>query len=339
VQQRDNAVREANAPLQSSAPSAGASSSAFATVLGPVVDLNFPDPSIIHIDGVSYAFATNNRAVGGPMIHVQMATSTDNETWTYLNGQDALPRVGAWATGARTWAPDVVQLDDGSFVMYYADEVTSNPAHHCVGVATSKTVMGPYAPVDTPFACPLDQGGAIDADGFQDQDGKRYVTYKVDGNSIGHGGECMNMVAPIVPTPIMLQEVGPDGITPIGAPLTILDRDALDGPLIEAPSLHRSKEGIYFLFFSSNCFSGPLYDTAYATATSISGPYTKAATPLFVTGDGPDMVGPGGADIVKDGSRIVLHGHLTDATGSVNYTPRGMYTAELTFSGHSVSAQ
>src|ERR1700722_6658513 len=86
--------------------------------------------------------------------------------------------------------------DDGSFVMYYADEIVGDPAHHCVGVATSQTILGPYKPQDTSFACPIDQGGAIDADGFQDVDGKRYVVYKVDGNSIGHGGECVNSVAP-----------------------------------------------------------------------------------------------------------------------------------------------
>lgn len=223
--------------------------------------------------------------------------------------------------------------------MYYADELVGNPAHHCIGVATSKNILGPYTPQDTPWACPIDQGGAIDADSFQDVDGKRYVVYKVDGNSIGHGGECMNSVAPIIPTPILLQAVAADGITPIDGPVEVLDRDAFDGPLIEAPSLHCSSEGIYFLFFSSSCFSGPLYDTSYATAKSIYGPYTKSERPLFITGDGPNMRGPGGSDIVKDGSRVVLHGHLDDATGYVGYTPRGMYTARLTFSGTTVTAQ
>ena len=84
--------------------------SSYKTVLGPVVDRNFPDPAIIHLNGTSYAFATNNRGAGGKMIHVQMATSTDNETWTYLHGQDALPTVGAWATGRGVWGPDVVQV-------------------------------------------------------------------------------------------------------------------------------------------------------------------------------------------------------------------------------------
>lgn len=82
----------------------------FASVLGPLVETNFPDPAIIYIDGVSYAFATNNRGVGADMIHVQVATSTDNHTWTLLDHQDALPHVGAWGTGARVWAPDVVQV-------------------------------------------------------------------------------------------------------------------------------------------------------------------------------------------------------------------------------------
>lgn len=39
--------------------------------------------------------------------------------------------------------------------------------------------------------CPLSQGGAIDASGYDDN-GQRYVVYKVDGNSIGHGGACGN---------------------------------------------------------------------------------------------------------------------------------------------------
>jgi len=222
--------------------------------------------------------------------------------------------------------------------MYFADQVISRPDRHCVGVATSKTVTGPYAPASTPFTCHLAQGGAIDPDGFQDVDGTRYVTYKVDGNSKGHGGDCLNTVPPIAPTPLMLQQVASDGMTLIGEPIEILDRDALDGPLIEAPSLHRTSQGIYFLFFSSNCFTGPLYDSNYATASNITGPYTRSQVPLFITGDGPDLRGPGGLDIVKDGTRVVFHSHMNNSFGYVGYTPRAMYTANLTFSGHTVSA-
>jgi beta-xylosidase len=104
------------------------------------------------------------------------------------------------------------------------------------------------------------QGGAIDPSGFQDADGTRYVVYKIDGNNIGHGGSCNNGVAPIVPTPIMLQQVESDGITLVGGAQEILTNGEYDGPLVEAPSLSRisdpSSAGgqLYILFFSSNCF-------------------------------------------------------------------------------------
>lgn len=107
VQFFDHAVRHVASP---SLAARDDPISSFATVRGPVVDLNFPDPTIIYHNGTSYAFATNNRGVGGKMINVQMATSTDNKTWTYLQGRDALPDVGTWATGGRVWAPDVVQV-------------------------------------------------------------------------------------------------------------------------------------------------------------------------------------------------------------------------------------
>lgn len=244
--------------------------------------------------------------------------------------------------------------------MYYTDAVTWAPEHHCLGAATSQNITGPYIPSDSPWACPdiWSQGGAIDPDGFQDPStGQRYVTYKVDGNSIGHGGLCMNSVEPIVPTPIMLQEVDKDGVTMIGDPIQILDRDDSDGPLIEAPSLHLSDDGIYFLFFSSSCFTTPRYDTSYATATNIQGPYTKSGRPLLVTGDGPDLVGPGGLDIIHGGTMVVFHGHMT-INNSPEYAKavsnrnqnlnkpnkdipipfvRGMYGGVATFNGTDVS--
>ena len=82
----------------------------FASVLGPHISTNFPDPAIIYVDGVSYAFATNNRQPAPNHINIQVATSTDNQTWTLLEGHDALPNLGAWEIGAGVWAPDVVQV-------------------------------------------------------------------------------------------------------------------------------------------------------------------------------------------------------------------------------------
>lgn len=90
------------------------------------------------------------------------------------------------------WAPDVQQLDDGTFILYYSASTKEDPSKHCVGAATASTARGPYTPVGSePLFCPLSEGGAIDAAGYNDN-GQRYVVYKVDGNSLGHGGACGN---------------------------------------------------------------------------------------------------------------------------------------------------
>lgn len=179
---------------------------------------------------------------------------------------------------------------------------------------------------------PNSQGGAIDPAGFIDTDGTIYVVYKIDGNSIGHGGNCNNGNAPLVPTPIMMQPMEADGVTPRGSPTQILDRGDADGPLVEAPSLVRSREGVYVLFFSSNCFDGPYYDTSYATASSVMGPYTKSARPLLVPGSGNNLYSPGGTDVLADGSKIVFH-----ADQGTTANTRQMYVGEISISGTTVT--
>lgn len=56
--------------------------------------------------------------------------------------------------------------DDGSFVMYFALTTAADSSHHCVGAATSATILGPYQPISTPLFCDLSVGGAIDPAGF-----------------------------------------------------------------------------------------------------------------------------------------------------------------------------
>lgn len=185
---------------------------------------------------------------------------------------------------------------------------------HCVGAATSSSIQGPYTPLDSTFACNLAAGGAIDPDGFKDPvSGNRYVVYKVDGNAIGHGGACSNSDAPIVPTPILLQQVSTtDGVTPIGNALQLITNDAIDGPAVEAPTLlYNSKYKFYFLLYSSGCYTETSYAVRVASATSVTGPWTKASNPFLVTGQtAADVYIPGGADATVDGTKIVFHGDV-----------------------------
>ncbi len=85
------------------------------------------------------------------------------------------------------------------------------------------------------------------------------------------------------------------------------------------------------LFYSANFFGNGSYLSSYATATSLRGPYTKAAAPLMTTDAFAGTVrGPGGQDIVTgpDGKdRIIFHG-WDPAFGY-----RAMYSQRLDWQG------
>jgi hypothetical protein len=221
----------------------------WATVNGPVISSNFPDPAILVTSGGTYAFATMSGS-----INIQVATSPDGGvSWALQSGVDALPNVGSWATANSTWAPDVIDRGAGTFVMcrsFPSFKLGAIETHasadyaawslsqrtHCVAAATSTSPVGPYTPEAQPIACQTAGGGAIDPAGYQDTNGTRYIVYKVDGSSLGGGGPCGNANGEYS-TPIMLQEMEADGVTPTGDPVQILDRGQSDGPLIEAPAL------------------------------------------------------------------------------------------------------
>lgn len=131
----------------------------------------------------------------------------------------------------------------------------------------------------------------------------------------------------------MIQRMSANGLNAVGSPTQILDRGTADGPLVEAPSLVRSAGGVYVLFFSSNCYAGALYDISYATASSVAGPYTKSSAPLLTTGSPyGQLYSPGGADVARDGTKLVFHADLGTSANT-----RQMYTAAITISGTKVT--
>jgi beta-xylosidase len=181
----------------------------------------------------------------------------------------------------------------------------------------------------------MDAGGAIDAEAMKDIDGDIYMVWKIDGNNVGNGGDCGNTIPPLASTPIMLQRMASDGITPVGEAVQILDRTDEDGPLVEAPMLIRSSEGIYFLFYSSGCTRLPTYNVRYATAKNISGPYVRAAEPLLQTGS-YGLEAPGSVGITQDATgawRMAFHARIDASMGKV----RAMFTTGLSLQGETVS--
>ena len=74
---------------------------------------------------------------------------------------------------------------------------------------------------------------------------------------------------------------------------------------VEGPSLAR-RDGILFLLYSANNYRNSEYRIGVATCTTAAGPCQPSPEPFLASGGG--IVGPGGAEWVRDG---------TTATGQV----------------------
>src|SRR5918995_2958391 len=119
----------------------------------PVHASDFPDPFVLRAGGAYYAYGTN-----GSGQEVQTLTSTDLVHWRPV--RDALPEVGRWAYPGKTWAPELLARDDGTYVLYY----TANGGGQCIGRAVADAPAGPF--VDRwrePLVCQRSEGGSIDA--------------------------------------------------------------------------------------------------------------------------------------------------------------------------------
>ncbi|KAM0717449.1 hypothetical protein Q7P37_007301 [Cladosporium fusiforme] len=293
---------------------------------------NFPDPAVIRTGDGWRAFSTEVK-IDGQRIHVPMAYTRDWDKWQFRGKKDAMPKLAPWVhkNHPKVWAPDVVALPNGKFILYYTASLASNGAIHCLGYATSNNVEGPYTDNSRDaWICPVKQGGAIDPAGFYDRKtGKRYVVYKVDGNAIGHGGECGNTVRPIVPTPILLQQVNVNnGFQKIGGPIQILTNGPQDGPYVEAPALNYMN-GKYVLFYSPQCYTTPKYDVSYAISNSITGPFIRKGA-LFKTGGPLGFQAPGGLDVAVNGDHAVWHANYGKG--------RALFTGILTLKNDRVTA-
>jgi arabinan endo-1,5-alpha-L-arabinosidase len=278
----------------------------------PVLDRDFPDPDVLRVGDLYYAYATNSGTS-----NIQVARSADLFTWEWLG--DALPALPDWAVPefGFAWAPDVSRSTDGAtYTMYFTARYalgTSGGGAQCIGVATSPAPEGPFTPQgDRPLVCPIDQGGAIDASTFVDDDGAAYLLWKNDGNS-GGGRSYLH-----------LQPLAADGYSLAGEPVQLLGVDRRwEGLLVEAPTLWK-QDGRYYLFYSANDFSSPRYAIGVAVADDIRGPYEKAADPLLTTQLKAGLVGPGGQDVVTgpDGQTwLLFHTWAPEAYRSLSILP------------------
>ncbi len=270
------------------------------TFTNPVFEENFPDPGALLVDGTWHAYGTN-----GPTGNVPVLTSPDLVHWTPAG--DALPEVGRWAEKGNTWAPEVIEGPDGTYLLYYTARSTATN-RQCIGVAVADRPGGPFRDdAAEPLICQADEGGSIDASPYTDEAGDRYLYWKNDGNAIGR------------PTWLYGARLSADGRKIDGEPVQLLRNDAdWEAHVIEAPQMVRHDDRLY-LFYSANAFDKDVYALGYATCDAPLGPCRKAAENPILRSS-PQAEGPGHGFLVTTPAGetwMLYHAWPGGAVGSV----------------------
>lgn len=241
----------------------------------PVVSTSCPDPGVLSHAGTYYMTCTGGK--------FGIKQSTDLVSWT-ATGASILPEGKAsWALdGSKNWAPEIHEID-GQFVAYFTAINASSKLS--IGVAKAPSPTGPFVDAAKPLV--ENTLGAIDATQFTDDDGSKWLIYKLDGN------------AQQKPTPILVRKLADDGLTfaPGSAAKQILVNDpgTWEGGVVEAPWVVKH-DGQYFLLYSGNVYD-QRYRTGVARATSLTGPWEKHGAPILANNDA--WVGPGHGSVVQ----------------------------------------
>ena len=228
----------------------------------PILDCDFPDPSVLRADeGHYYAYATQSLR-DGRWINIQVARSADLVRWDHLG--DALPEKPSWARETQDfWAPYVL-YDGERYLMYYS--ATHDACHepergHCLAVATSGSPAGPFVDMGMPLL--LGVGFEyIDPMVLMDPESGKCFLYWGSGF-----------------LPIKVQELGPDHMSfaPGSQPIDLVRPNPVKGAfprLVEAAWVIRHDD-FYYLFYSGDNCCGPdaEYGVMVARSTSATGPF------------------------------------------------------------------
>ncbi|MEP6596249.1 MAG: family 43 glycosylhydrolase [Ginsengibacter sp.] len=172
------------------------------TYINPLVNDDFPDPSVIELPGLGYyAYATHDEF--SPTINnILVRHSWDLINWSEAEG--ALTEPPVWAkTCRRFWCPHVAKVND-KYYMYYAAEPDTKDGM-CLAFATSNK---PFAFADCGHPFRRSAGSTyqmIDPCFFIDPVTKKYLLY------YGSAHE-----------PIRVVELAADGVTIINGPVPVL---------------------------------------------------------------------------------------------------------------------
>lgn len=264
-----------------------------------IVKVPLGDPFIMLWEGKYYAYGTYSD--NGIAVFV----SDDLLKWSSTTSL-ALHKDDVWAD-RWFWAPEVYHVN-GKFYMYYsADE------HICV--ATSSSPLGPFKQeIQKPM---IEDEKCIDNSLFIDDDGKPYLIFDRfnDGLNIW-----------IAELESNLTEIKPATMKKC---INVSQPWEEVWPRVNEGSFIVKRNGVYYMTYSANSYESQFYGVGVATATNITGPWTKyEGNPIFQKPGNLVGVGHSAMFTDKEGKlRIVFHAH--NSTAKIH--PRHMYISTVSF--------
>lgn len=266
---------------------------------------DYPDPSVAKIGDTYWATATtSNWAPAFPILK-----SKDLINWQVVS--NVFTNLPQWAD-YYFWAPEISYDNNKVYIYYSAHKKGGNL---CIGVASADQPEGPYTDLG-PIMC--QEVGSIDAFPMRDNDGKLYLVWKEDGNSVKK------------PTSIWAMEMKEDRTGLIGEKRELF-RNSIpwEGNLVEGVSMIRHGDYIYAFYAANGCCGGACtYATGIARSKSLLGPWEKySGNPILVGGG--EWICPGhGTPVAKEGKHYFLF-HAYNKASSV-YTGRQGLLIEYT---------
>lgn len=232
-----------------------------ATYVNPVIDADFPDPTVIRApDGFYYGYATQTEHEGR-WINIQVARSSDLVHWQYDG--DALPTKPGWAASTQDfWAPHVLRAGN-RYIMYFSAKPDTSDERHglCLGIATASSPLGPFVDIGRPLKC--GQGFVnIDPMAFDDPATGKHLLFW------GSGFE-----------PIKVQELARNRMSfaPGSSPIDLVaPTPGKSGfPVLVEGSWLMRHGNHYYLFYSGDNCCGPKanYAVMVARSRSATGPF------------------------------------------------------------------
>lgn len=281
------------------------------------------DPSVVRdTDGTYYIFGS----------HLASAKTDDLINWQMISNKVSIknklmpnaiaemPETFSWAQTGTLWAPDVIQLSDGRYYMYYCACEGSSPLSD-LGIAVSDKIDGPYKDLGLILKSgmttePSEDGDTYDAtvqpnvvdpSVYFDQEGRLWMMY----GSYSGG--------------IFVKEMDPDTGFPLedGYGKKILGKNHLR---IEAPYVMYNPETKYYYMFLS--FGGFAADGAYnmrvCRSKNPDGPFLDAEGQDMIQCQGPDGTTFDDEAAAKYGTKIMGNYKWLQSEGEDGDNRRGI---------------